>query len=355
MIKNIFLIVLCICCTIMHAEEFIYPVADFDNQQKLLLLHQKSLTEIELWIWDMQTESAMKGLSTFSIPANLKILPAGNGFSFIDQGFIKIKEFSKRSAKTLPIYEPIGFFRHMNWIDEESFYFVARQGDFFQIFQSDMQANIIQITNNSCDALYPQKIDSDLFYIKRDNNYDFSIIKRSWNDDNKEEIIVCNHNQICFLHMLSDKEGFYLQAPDNKIQNDEDCYEFSYNYFYNNEQSWKYEKLFTFLVPAKYITGSSRLYESIEPLLPIYHTNKIYFLHWNKNNKEFNLYTFNQENKSISKIENEQNRSYHQKIFTPYCIANKIFCGFILENIQNQKSIFDFAEFKIPLIVFEEN
>ncbi|MGZ6250800.1 MAG: hypothetical protein ACXWL2_02125 [Candidatus Chromulinivorax sp.] len=358
MIKNIFLIILCIYCRIIDAEAFIYPVADFDNEQKLLLLYQKSLTEIELWIWDVETQSAIKGISSFSIPANLRILPSKQGFSFIDQGFIKIKEFSKRSAKTLPIYEPIGLFCHMNWIDEESFYFVARQGDFFQIFQSDMQANILQLTYDSCDALYPQKIDSDLFYIKRDNNYDFSIIKKPWNSssDNTEEIIAFNHNQLCFLHMISDKEGFYLQAPNKKIENDEDCYEFSYNYFYNNEQAWKNKKLFTFLVPAKYITGNSKLYESIEPLLPIYNqkNNKIYFLNWNKNNHEFDLYTFSQENQSISQKINEQNRTYHQKIFKPYPIAHKIFCGFILENIQNQKSIFDFGEVEIPLIIFEE-
>ncbi len=35
-----------------YTEQFIYPVADFDHGNQLMMLYQKSLEEVELWIWD---------------------------------------------------------------------------------------------------------------------------------------------------------------------------------------------------------------------------------------------------------------------------------------------------------------
>ena len=323
-----------------HPEQFVYPVGDFDDGNQLIVLYQKSLEEIELWIVDSSNQQAAKGLSSFLTPANLRMMPSGKGFSFIDKGYIKIKEFAKRSPKTLSIYEPIGLFSSMNWIDEELFYFVAREGDFFQIFQGDLEANVQRLTHEPADALYPQKIGATLFYMKRDMNNKISIISKPWNPksmieshDEPCELIQESYQQLCFLRMISTKEGFYLQAPTRKTKND--CYEFSCHHIkQNNENEWKTQNLFSFKIPSKYLSGSSRLYESLEPFLPNY-TSKdhVYFVNWEDELDQFELYNLNIEENNIQKASDSfLCRSKKQNIFSPYISESKIYCGFILKN-----------------------
>jgi len=345
--KSIFLLFLLSFYKI-DAEQFIYPVADFDQGHRLMLVYQKSLSDVELWMWDTQTHQAIKGLSSFITPANLRILPSGTGFSFIDQGYIKIKEFHRRSSKTLPIYEAIGLFSSMNWIDEHSFYFVAREGEYFQIFQSDVDANIMRLTNESADTLYPQKIDDQLFYIQRNDDGKTSIIKQAWhpllmtdfNQEPEKEVIKSEKSKsLCFLQMINDQEGFYLEAPTQKIKKETDCYQFNCYNLKLHENNWINQKLFSFTIPAKYITGSNRLYESIEPFLPNYTCKDfIYFSDFNIKSKLFELKKINIITKSIEIIQDQGiYRSSISHIFAPHIVHNKIYCGLIVpENLKYQ-------------------
>ncbi len=356
--KYIFLII----CWMFHqnfAEQLVYPVADFDDGNQLMLLYQKSLEDVELWIWDTHNHTATKGLSSFLVPANLRILPSGKGFSFIDQGYIKIKEFVKRSPRTLPIYESIGSFSSMNWINDEMFYFVARQGDYFQIFQGDLEANIQQITFESIDALYPQKIENKLFYMKRDKNHQVTIVVKPWtidkNQSHSDEVIIQEPDQqLCFLHMIDELEGFYIQAPTYKIESNQDCYEFSCHHILNkNNNEWVSNKLFTFKIPSRYITGSDRLYESIEPFLPNYTNSKnVYFCDWHNQLEQFQLYTYNIETKNLENItEEKKNKNLNRHIFAPYSYKNTIYCGIILNEYKLTQNIFEQENdlFQLPL------
>ncbi len=296
-------------------------------------------------------------------------MPSGKGFSFIDQGYIKIKEFAKRSPRTLPIYEPIGLFSNMNWIDDETFYFVARQGDFFQIFQGDLQANIQRLTHEPADALYPQKIDSTLFYMKRDMNYQVTIMQKPWkpvamnpNQDEIEaeaKIIINSSQQLCFLHMISDQEGFFLQAPTKKINNDTDCYEFSCHHLTEHENEWKTEKLFSFKIPCQYVTGSTRLYESLEPFLPNYKCkNIIYFVSWDTTSDRFELQKFYiSEKLMIETSESVLQRNNNQQIFAPYIHNEKIYCGIIVKDKRSLQNIFeaDDVHFVLPFLIKKNN
>lgn len=365
--KYIFLIV-CLIFYKNNAEQFIYPVADFDNGKQLMLLYQKSLEDVELWIWDSCNQHAVKGLSSFLAPANLRMMPSGKGFSFIDQGYIKIKEFAKRSPKTLPIYEPIGLFSSMNWIDDENFYFVAREGDYFQIFKGDLEANIQRLTYEQVDALYPQKIDSTLFYMQRDMNNQVAIVARSWKplpiDMNKNSsenfsIIKKSSHQLCFLHMICDNEGFFLQAPIKKIKNNNgnDCYEFSCHHLLKNETEWVTEKLFTFQIPSKYVTGSARLYESLEPFLPNYTCkDSIYFVNWQHYLNQFELKKYLILDKNLENVPNQfLQRNIPQQIFSPYIHQEKIYCGIIFQDKRKLQNIFEADDVRINLPFFMKN
>ena len=363
-----------ICCSLIfhknYAEQFIYPVADFNDGTQLMVLHQKSLDNVELWMWDVSSQRAIKGLSSFLTPANLRMIPSGNGFSFIDQGYIKIKEFAKRSPRTLPIYEPIGLFSSMNWIDEETFYFVAREGDFFQIFQGDMQANISRLTQESADALYPQKINSKLFYLKRDMNNYITIICQPWNplamassQDTSQCVTLLKESaqQLCFLRMISEHEGFYLQAPTKKNNTNHDSYEFScYHLIKNNNDEWSTENIFKFQIPSKYLTGLTRLYESLEPFLPNYNCkNSVYFVTWHHEQNQFQLQKFDIGTKIIENIDTPSlHKNINQQIFAPYIHHNTMHCGFILPDQERRSpetilNIFEMDDVQFELSYFE--
>lgn len=337
----------------LDAQQFIYPVADFDYGRKLIVLHQKSLQDIELWFFNPETGSATRGLSSFLAPTNVRMIPSGKGFSFIDQGYIKIKEFDKRSARTLPIYEPIGLFSCMNWINEETFYFTALQGDFYQIFQSDIQGIVQQITHDEIDALYPQKIDVKVFYIQRYTDNHTRIVEKLWNQDESPKTIISTpNNKPCFLRMISSTEGFYLQAPTKKIDKPDDCYQFVCHHIRKSDEEWTSEKLFEFYIPVRYITGANRLYESIEPFLPNYTlTPDIYFISWNLNFKKFEFHKFNIQRKIIESIGSSTMINKSEQIFTSYICKNQIYCGLIIPE-QKAVRLLEFDDMKINLPIF---
>jgi hypothetical protein len=338
----------------LQAEQFIYPVADFDEGKQLILLHQKSLQDIELWITDTTSGLTIKGLSSFLTPVNVRMMPSGKGFSFIDQGYIKIKEFAKRSAQTLPIYESIGLFSNMHWIDDDNFYFVALQGDFFQVFTSDVQANIHQITNEHADALYPQKIDETLFYVRKTVEKNIEIVTKSWNNRQEDPkiLISLQKKQICFLRMINATEGFYLQIPPKKNLQIDSCYEFDYQYLQKIDGQWISTKICTLQIPAKYITGKDRLYESIEPFLPQYHASHIYFTSWNADTKNFELLKYSLQHNSLQNISTAQSDN-SQQLFSSYVCDHQIYCGLIipeqksLQFLEHSDMIIDLPKFQI--------
>ena len=340
-----------------YSEQFVYPVADFDDKNQIMILYQKSVDDIELWIWNSHNHTATKGLSSFLTPVNVRMLPSGKGFSFIDQGYIKIKEFAKRSSRTLQIYEPIGLFSNMNWIDDETFYFVAHQGDYFQIFQGDLQADIKQLTYELADALYPQKIGSQLFYMQRNIDHQITIVSRPWNFENNTSasttLIQDLAQQPCFLKMINELEGFYIQAPTHKSNSIQDCYEFScHHIFKQSDASWSSDKLFTFQIPSKYIIGSDRLYESIEPFLPNYaRSGYVYYGNWDHGLEQFELHAFDIAMKNTEIISNVQvYKNKGTNFFAPYLYQEKIFCGMILDEKRSNQNIFDDddMDFELP-------
>ena len=175
-------------------------------------------------------------------------------------------------------------------------------------------------------------------------NNQISIVTKPWNpisindtsNDTSYDIIQKSYQQLCFLRMISAKEGFYLQAPTKKTKNQKnDCYEFScYHIHQNNKNEWKTQILFSFQIPARYLVGTSRLYESLEPFLPNY-TSKdhIYFVSWEHEFDHFELYNLNIPENNIQKVsESFARRSKKQNIFSPYISKAKIYCGFILQD-----------------------
>jgi len=342
MIKKIIFKLLIFINFSLQAEQFLYPVAHFADDN-LVMIYQKSLDNIELWFFDQKKHIATKMLSSFFIPANFQLLPSENGFSFIDRGNIKIQYFTKRSPKTIGIYEPISFFSSIHWIDDHHFYCTAIEGDFYQIFYGDDDGNMQRLSCEFIDFLYPQKINNEIYCIKRDLDYNFKIVVQPWLPINfneyqilPETIILSTTSQpLCFLHMISKSEGFYLQAPEYKGEKHNELYEFSCYHLFKNDDEWQSEQLFSFMIPLGYIHGSSRLYESIEPFLPNYTVQDyVYYTTYNKNTDEFEITSCHIKTKTIQKHIQEfyQKNKSNNQLFAPYILQSKIYCGKIIQD-----------------------
>lgn len=343
----------------IHAQEFVYPVADFDNGKQLVIIHQKSLDDVEVWFFDQENKSMIKGISSFLVPANLRILPTKNGFSFIDQGFIKIKMFDKRSPKTITTYEPISLISSMNWIDDHTFYFTAREGDYYQTFKGDIESNIQRLSCEPIDFLYPAKIDDSWYCIKRTIDQQFKITLQSWNpiDFNQyqilpEKIILpLTDRSLCFLKMVSNQEGFYLQAPEFKSNHHDELYEFSCHHLVKNSSEWTSQELFNFTIPLRYIHGVDRLYESIEPFLPNYTIQDIiYYVSFNQENSRFELFEFYIPTKTVINLTDNfiKKNNMNAQLFAPYIFNSKIYCGIITDQTKKIDFTQDNFVFNLP-------
>jgi hypothetical protein len=170
----------------------------------------------------------------------------------------------------------------------------------------------------------------------------------------KNYTILESNQNLCFLYMTSDSHGFYLQAPIEKIEDDLRSYEFSCFQLTKKSTTWSTEKIFNFKIPSKYITGTNRLYESLEPFLPNYtNSDFVYFVNFQLD--AFELYRFVVSSKTIENVSHEilQKKSY-QKIFAPYGRGTKIFYGFILqENVQTKKMLSSIFETDKEDVYFE--
>jgi hypothetical protein len=319
-----------------HAQEYIYPVGYFQHngQHNVYLLYQKSIKHIELWIWDPNTKAATKALLSSFTPAGLRILPDQSGFSFIDNGRIKIKFFNKRSPKSLDIYEPIYDIGVIEWIDNDCCYFSAKENERNGIYQVNMQGELAYIVGDThCDCMYPQKSDDQLFYIERiicndgsrykiiqvpypvisSNTYTFNntenfdervrrlldkneqdLKKRSALIDSEQKEVIADFadQSLAFLHMICPTDGFVIEHP-SKIDKQDKTIVLSYHQIKKVDGAWKRFYLFSFEVPLHLLLpeSSSRLYESLLPLLPKHIDNIIYYVDCSKS-AHYNLNVF---------------------------------------------------------------
>lgn len=306
---------LCIAQITMHSQEYLYPVAATFTQKPLIyLLYQKSLSHLELWLWDPATNDASKALlSTFN-PAGLTILPGQIGFSFIDNDRVRIHYFNKRSVKTITFYEPLYDITTLVWIDQETFLFSAREHRRFRLYHATVHDYVERVVSyDDLDCMYPQKVNDSLFYVERTLDNVHSIIKARYptivvdptnnfnsNDSLQERaqeiferenrvlraaqepeiLLTCTTHAVAFLNMINQEEGFYVAHP-LEIARNAEVIAFDYYHLQCIAGNWKRVHLFTFLIPYYFVAQSvqTRLYESILPLLPRYDGNNgVYFM-----------------------------------------------------------------------------
>ena len=315
-----------IICAPIQAIEYVYPVAAVhrDNQLKIYVNYQSSNahgSELLLWEWDPVTKIASPAVIPAYTPTDVKVMAAG--ISFIDKGKIFVKSFNKRSPKSILFYEPVDDIVSVNWISQDAFYFMGKQGNTYGIFHGTSRGTLFPLAHNdACDFLYPQKLDNQLFCIRRHDeqytlmncSYPQSLLEPSAQVDGhsyQEEVdallqqtrsamaplirgeqmreLIDLPAHAAFLNMM-ENQGFIISHP-IEVENDQKLVTFGYWHLYRmHDGSWEKEQLFDFTLPRTLILRSHNseegaqeqkgidLYESLVPLLPRYMNDTIYYV-----------------------------------------------------------------------------
>jgi hypothetical protein len=307
--RVIILIAIASYCSFISAE-YLYPVGASALQERMYVVYQKSTTHIELWEWDIHTTRANQMLLSRYSPAGFQLLPDESGFSFIDQGTLKVKQFIKRSPRTIEFDAPVCHVELVHWIDERNGYTSGRYLDRHLIFQFDWNGMVQPLVyHTDADALYPQKVDSSLFYIERKEGK-ATLMRSSYAPHHAEEwhdrIAQCEgatrtpllvfDEPIAFLKMVSDTQGFVIGYP-AEVHSREKLITFHYYQLSGSDDAWEKEYLFSFAVPTELLhaKSSERLYESILPLMPRIYEQEIMFVDAAESTGYLSIYRYDRQ------------------------------------------------------------
>jgi hypothetical protein len=299
-------------------------------------------------------------------PAGFNMLTDGSGFSFVDQGLVRIKKFAKRSPKTIELCEPIYGITQVEWLDAATFYVSAKERERFGIFQISVEGTVERlVSNRHADVRYPQKVDDSLFFIEqRDDAYrlmsvDYPAVRsldvavtaissfeervqlvqaqqkmaQSLLDSEHAQLLFNFGRQpIIFLRMKSPTEGFCVGYPP-QIHMDETilaCTYFKISLFdAEGTKKWRVNPLFVFNIPVELLRSGSpcRLYESILPLLPRHLGHHIYFVSQDKKGDvpTLDVFCFDSLTNTITK---KTCAAPGQYFFAPFLMHGYIYYGF---------------------------
>lgn len=316
----------------LYSTEYIYPITTTCNdtgQELILFMHQTAAQETRLWSLNIQTNSYEQLLSSQYNPIGVQLLPDNSGFSFLDNGLIKVKNFLKRSPKTIEIYEPIYNIGSIQWLDATSCFFHAKQGNRYGIFQVDLDGQLNNIIkSSSCDYLYPQKVGKDLFFIGRDLQGNHCVEKTTYPfikktimslneamdcaqenfepvDNEVVRIMSFKKSTIVNLVMRNEYEGFLVEhLPIINTNPISISFKF-YKLELGAEGVWNKKELFLFsLLSSLFFDKAIMLRDPMPALFPQVTSDSIYFISYHESTKSLSLYFYDIPSGSIKSCKN---------------------------------------------------
>lgn len=333
--------------------EFLYPVAYNPLQNAVYLIYQKSPESLELWFWNPQTKQAVPGLLSRFTPAGIRILPSGKGFSFVDNGVIKVQSLLKRSPYRIELDRPLHDITLLEWITDEVCYLSAKERAHYGIYQINRDGQVSTLIKKpGLDCLYPQKVNSQLFYIERLHNdgiQQYKIMQVEYKADdvpvegnqqdltNKRSVAIeagassyciCDLNiPAAFLRMTSQDCGYFVSYS-TKVMRTESVIKCDYYQLKRNETGeWSSLRLFSFGLPTDllFVHKDSRLYESILSLLPRQYGDQIYYNDVLDDGSNLAIWSYNivKGKKSMLLSSSVAGQDY----FVPLLIGNTLYAG----------------------------
>jgi hypothetical protein len=315
-------------CDLSGGFEYLYPVANLRGDF-FLMMYQKSLTDLEVWIYDASSSVGCKELSAFYFPSCVKLLLDKSGFSFIDRGKIRIKYFEKRAVHTVSIPNTIFRVSFMQWIDKNSFYMTAQESEFnktYLCFMQDHEISTICLQEDiSAHFLYPSIFNHELFCVQRSVNAKYKIVKKDdyLNKSSLWQSLYESEQPICSLHVNQDKKIAFFVALLEEKENSALLRFACFSLKIGHELA---AKLFEFYLPKALITGlqEERMFESLTPFLPCILNNFIYFVHADP---ICSLYSYDLEIKTTQKMAFNYNSDHLLHCFAPCLGSNVLTCG----------------------------
>lgn len=305
----------------LSSTEYIYPLikGSHNGQDTIIFMHQTPAQETRLWSLNMETNHYEQLLSSQYNPVGVTLLPDTSGFSFLDNGLIKVKKFSKRSPKIIEIYEPIYAIASVQWIDACTCFFYAKQGNRYGIYQADLDGQLsVIIKNSSYDYLYPQKIDNDLFFIERDlaGNYAVQTIAYPCIKDSVkslDEALNCVQdaigscdNQLTMVQrfkeriivsfsMIDKQKGFVVEhSPVMNLSDAVITFRF-HTISRDYKNIWNTKELFSFSLPTYLFFDKERmLRDALSAVFPRLTSDGIYFISSRVGDNNMSLYHYSE-------------------------------------------------------------
>ncbi len=244
-----------------HDFQYMYPVAcaTSDGQTSIYCVRQTSADAITLHVWNPITHADEQVLDEHYRPASLTLMPDNQGFSFIDNGRIRICKQQKSPPETLALTMPLYDISLLHWIDQYTLYCSAKKRMRYGIFAVDRDGHVTQLLYSiTADYMYPHKIGSDLFYIERsdmEDGSDYEIVHTKYAHKRLTECsqVVADFGKrpLIFLHMATAQEGFVIEYP-FKIAQSADRVTFTCHRIQANaDGQWGVCPLFTFTLPIR--------------------------------------------------------------------------------------------------------
>ena len=272
-----------------------YPIAQHADS---IVVMQQNSTSTTLWLWNPVTNKTDKLLSSRWSPASVQLIPGGNGFGFLDNGVVRLKEFIKWSPKSLqwcmPIYEAAA----LQWIDDTHIIFHAKYRERYGIFAGTQNSQLDSIVYaDFIDSLYPQVVGNMLFFIQCQRikgKRAYQIMRSQYSNvpehGDPETFTLCRNSgsiplinfgstPIAYLTMLNTNEGYCIGHAE-QIQESDSTISCVYFNIYKQNGTWQRKKLFTFVLPTYLLIPTDKkpcLYEGILPLLPRQYGDYIYY------------------------------------------------------------------------------
>lgn len=333
----------------LFAFGYIYPIEALRNDPAHIFLMQKTdADQILLWRWNANTKEAALELNSFFAPMLVRMLPKGDGFSFVQDGLPRIKLFSRRSPRTIELSESFSSIDSIEWIDEKTFYFCAmrdQKDSFHGIYESDISGQIRCLIADEKDNFFsPFKVDDNLFFIHQEggsqNQYTIRVIGYSGANaklDLQNSNVVANvESQAAgFLSMSTKKSGFFVTHAmhfelSNEIISCGCCFVSQ-----NESGQWHYEKIFDFHIPIFMLMQAKgqTFNQLISPFIPRFvGNNSICCIDHNKSSSSIIL--FDMKTKKLTKI--GITRSLDNFFIGPLYVGNRVFVGSILQEKMGQ-------------------
>lgn len=275
------------CLTFIHASQYVYPVAHFSDakEEHLMVIKQLDVDLLELYDINPVTKRSEKILCTMYIPGSVRLLPGNVGFSFVDNGRIKVKKFMKRSPKAIDFFEPVYGIELIEWLDDQTGYFHASLDNHVGLYEFNIEGDLTCLLSSEIfDYLYPHIIDDQLWFIGK--TYDkeqrrFYIGQAAYNPHvpatEIHEIVNFGTTAIVLLRMASSTRA-YVVAYDPSCDSLSPLIQLHYYCIEKGADSWHAARLFDFYVPGWMLFDETkRLYESLLPLLPQQWRTSIFF------------------------------------------------------------------------------